>query len=194
MLRWVVLERADPALNGTGASLLKCLQCGFRWKSKRLYVGKLRDWKEEHRSGMTDQDILDRLLDGTLRVDLETAWVFSCSGRFTGKATDTWRELTPIYRQPEDRQCGYWFMEITRNGKKKKIARHRIVWMAANLQLVPDDCDVDHKRYGDGDGIDNLQLLTKVENRGKHNGRPWNRPAGDYSAEEFMDNLNWSSE
>jgi hypothetical protein len=158
MRRWVCLERGRT-------SKLKCLRCGWRWTSKRKYIYKLHDWKEESRSGLTDQDVLDRLLDGTLTIDLETSIVYSWVSN-ASKKTDNPKPLKPVVRQPKG--CGgpYRFVHITRRGKKKKISVHRLVWMASHQSLVPDGFDVDHIHgAAAGDGIRNLRLLPSAVNR-----------------------------
>lgn len=105
---------------------------------------------------MTDHDILERILDGSLVVDLES-----------GETTSNGRTLTVIHRTHKDgpQRGTYRFFEIWKAGKRKKIARHRLVWLAATRQLIPDGFDVDHRDDQDVDGISNLCLLPSSVNR-----------------------------
>lgn len=149
---WVRLE-----YNGKSAHL-KCLSCGWKWWSLRKYALKLRPHKEASYSGMTDEDILERLRNGSLRVDVHRATVDSVIENRSIK------RLRVINR--ESNGSSYNFVEIRHKGKKKKIALHRLVWMAHNDSLVPDGFDVDHIRgKAAGDGIGNLRLLKSSFNR-----------------------------
>lgn len=158
--RWVVIQRrARPQ-----SSQLKCLECGWKWWSTRNYIEKLTDHVEQSRSGMTDEDILARILDGTLTVLVNEARVFSFS-------RDTWNELRQAVRTSNG--STYRFVDICSNGKKKRVAVHRLVWMFAHRSIVPEGHDVDHiegKLRDNCDAIDNLQLLPSSLNRSK--GKP----------------------
>ena len=165
MRRWVVLHRAR-------VSKLQCNQCRWKWRSTCGYVRLLPNWKPEIRSGMKDRDILARLRDGSLTVNMHTAEVKSWVDN-SGKKTDKARVLKPVERQPEG--CGgpYRFVHISRRGKQKKIALHRLVWMAHTMRLIPKGYDVDHVRsasHGD-DGLSNLRLRLSAHNRAT-NGTP----------------------
>lgn len=155
---WVVLERRSAKQS----SRLKCLACGWKWWSFAGYVFDLRDHKEESRSGMTDEDILDRINDGTLTVLVNEARVFS----FT---KGSWHELSPVERTPPS-GTSYRFVEVCRHGRKKKVALHRLVWMFAHRSLVPEGYDVDHIEGKVRDTIDNLRLLESSANRSR--GKP----------------------
>lgn len=148
--RWVVLKRREKS------SHLKCLDCGWKWWSGCKYVADLPDHVEQSRSGMTDQDILDKINDGRLAVLPDEARVFSF-GR------NQWAELKVRHR--ESNGSTYSFVEVCANGKKKKVALHRLVWMFANRRLVPDGFDVDHIEGKVSDSIDNLRLLESSKNR-----------------------------
>lgn len=159
--RWVVIERRKPPKS----SRLKCLECGWRWWSTCRYVRELPDHEEASRSGMTDEDVLDRIASGTLTVLVDQARVFSFS---RGK----WHELRTVSRHSNGSE--YSFVEICHQGKKKKVALHRLVWMFANRQIVPDGYDVDHiegKLIDQPNAIDNLQLLESGRNRSR--GKPF---------------------
>jgi len=109
---------------------------------------------------MNDDDILTRILEGTLTVLINEARVFSFNRE--------WKELRVIDR--ESNGSSYKFVEICHSGKKKKIALHRLVWMFAHRCLVPEGYDVDHIEGKTSDSIDNLQLLESSSNRSK--GKP----------------------
>lgn len=159
--RWVVIERRKSPKS----SKLKCLECGWKWHSTCQYVSKLKDHVEKSFKGMTDQDILDRIVDGTLTVFTRTAEVWGFNG-------SSWSKLRVIDRE----SCGssYRFVEVCSKGKKKKIALHRLVWIAFHRQLVPESYDVDHIEGKDRefpDAIDNLRLLESRFNRSR--GKPF---------------------
>lgn len=155
MTRWVVLRRFD------GGGHLKCLDCGWKWKSKRKYVRLLPDWTEESRTGMTDADILRRLRAGNLRINPVTSAVES-------NMKGDWRTIKQIASQHgED---GYRFVSICYAGKKKKIAVHRLQWMAYTDALVPDGYDVHHKKSPPRPAekpncVSNLELRESMENQ-----------------------------
>lgn len=75
------------------------------------------------------------------------------------------RELNP---SPD--RSGRMFFRIYSDGKRRGIARARLVYIAKTLEGVPPGMDVDHID-GDNqhDDFVNLQLLTPAENRGKNN-------------------------
>lgn len=154
--RWVVIERRPLPKT----SKVKCLKCGWKWYSKCRYVSKLVDHVEDSRTGMTDLDILAKICNGKLAVMIKEARVFSFS--HVG-----WAELKVITR--ESNGSVYQFVEVSRAGKKKKIALHRLVWMYANRSLVPAGYDVDHiegKLVDNYNGISNLRLSPAKQNRG----------------------------
>jgi len=137
-------------------SKLKCLKCRWYWDSSRQYVDRIRDWTERSRKGLTDEDILARLIEGTLSVDIVKAEVYSGDRKLSVREAD--RGSRGRYR----------FVEICRNGKKKAIALHRIVWMAVTKRLIPDDKDIDHIRGSvAGDGISNLRCIPSSMNRSR---------------------------
>lgn len=111
-----------------------------------------------HKRGqLTDDDIFSLLVDQELRVCPITARVFKKN-----------RELKQIHRTHiRGPQKGtYRFVHVCRGNDRKKIAVHRLVWMADTLDTIPEDHDVDHifgSEYGDE--IWNLRLLESAENR-----------------------------
>lgn len=174
---WVILERREPPKS----CQFKCLTCGWKWWARRKYSEKCPDHVERSRSGLTDQDILDRINEGSLIVNTSIAVVDSlASGRTT--------RLRIINHRPAG-GSPYNFVEICRRGKKKKIALHRLVWMAANRRLVPDGFDVDHingKGVENADGIENLRLLESIANQTRGYVSPTAQlPFGDDEGDPF---------
>jgi hypothetical protein len=114
---------------------------------------------------MTDEHILMRLVDGTLQVCERGLSVQSWSKRHG------WVSLVIIeHRGDNGRGSKYRFVSVTFGGKKKKIAVHRLVWMAHNRQTVPTGFDVDHihgKSVEYPDGIHNLRLLDSLANQAR---------------------------
>lgn len=154
MARWVVLRRGQ-------ISQLKCLQCGWKWRSKCKYVAKLPDHVERSRVGMSDQDILNRLKAGTLKIEPETAQVWSYSELWG------WKLLKPQKNQHND---GYRFVDVCYAGKKKRIAVHRLQWMQHTLKLIPEGYDVHHKEAppwpeAKDNSLGNLELMESLENQ-----------------------------
>ncbi len=167
--RWVVIERRPSPRS----SRLKCLACGWKWYCTCNYVNNLEDHVEQSFKGMTDQDILDRIIDGTLTVFPTTAEVWSYSS-----VTKAFAKLRVIER--ESNGSTYRFVEIFKDNKKKKIALHRLVWIAFHRQLVPEGYDVDHiegKARELPDSIDNLQLLESRFKRSR--GKPFVSQSGE---------------
>lgn len=147
---WAVLRRGER-------SRLYCLVCRAEWNSGAKYVALLPDHKPRSRSGLTDSEILGRINNGSLAVDCQTATVYGAGGI----------PLRVIEREhPDGAQRGtYRFVSVCCRGKKKKVALHRLVWMAANRSTVPDGYDIDHVRSQTDDTIENLRLLKSSENR-----------------------------
>lgn len=98
---------------------------------------------------MTDEDILSRLMDGSLLVDPET-----CEVRSYG------RPVCILHR--ESRGSSYRFVRVAKDGMQRKIALHRLVWMAVNRRLVPDGHDIHHKDP-EADPLDASHNLEAVE-------------------------------
>jgi hypothetical protein len=110
---------------------------------------------------MTDQRILDRLVAGNLVVFTETSEVWSF-------VKSTWVKLKVIER--ESSSSTYRFVKVGCGTKQKKIALHRLVWIAFHRQLVPEGFDVDHvlgANVKHPDAISNLRLLPSSVNRSK---------------------------
>jgi hypothetical protein len=151
-LRWGCLQREGDK------SLLYCKQCRHEWWSKRAYVAQVEDWTKEIRSGLTDQDIMNRILAGTLLVTESGGKVVVESitpnrGKTVLKQIE--REVHPY--------TAYRFVQINAAGLQKKIAVHKLNWMFHNRTLVPEGFHVDHEN-GRGDVIGNLRLLPAAKN------------------------------
>lgn len=168
--RWVVLRRSSDA---NGSSKLYCLDCRGEWSSRAKYIILLPDHVKRIRSGMTDQDILDRILDGSLEVVIHTAKVFS-----NGKEL---KQTSKTHRDGPQRGT-YRFVEVAKDKLKKKIAVHRLVWMAAHKTTIPEGHDIDHRVSQDDDSIDNLRLLKSEVNRSLGSAKRFSsQPQGDDS-------------
>lgn len=160
--RWRRLSHCET----TGVFQLKCLECGRKWNTRRNYGFALDGHRERTRAGMTDQQILDRINDGTLIVCMlgRAVWSDSTVGGFGPRRKTSLR----IWERTKERGGTYRFTQICQAGQKKKISIHRLVWIAAHRQLVPEGFDVDHRKgrdVEDPDGIHNLRLLESGENR-----------------------------
>ncbi len=164
-LRWGCLKR------DANGSLLYCKDCRHEWLSVRKYAAAIPMWVKEVRSGMTDQDILDRIAAGSLRVREENGAVIVESDSHKG---------TAILKQTEHavhEYTSYRFVNVTSGGRKRKIAVHRLNWIFHN-GAVPDGLHVDHKN-GRGDVISNLQLLTPAVNCNTNGGPKFDPDQGE---------------
>lgn len=107
----------------------------------------------------TDQMFLDRLVAGTLLVDTAAATVWSVRD---GKAVQ-------LRQYPLGRHANYRSVCCYQDGHRKKVAVHRLVWMAANGRLIPGGYDVDHIDHNTtNNAIDNLQLRPSGNNQHPH--------------------------
>jgi len=118
----------------------------------------LKDHVERTRTSMTDADVLARMYAGTLVVLIETARVFSFH-------RGAWTESKVITRASSGSE--YQFVEVTYQGRKKKVALHRLVGMYSTRSLIPPRFEVDHiegKTVVNYNGIGNLRLLPSSVN------------------------------
>lgn len=152
IVRWVVLLENGKVF---------CKDCRCKWRSKAFYTRILPTWEHRDQSGVVDHDILQLILQDELYVDTNKPTVWK-----NGKV------LTIFSRTHKDgpQRGTYRFVQICCNGKKKKIALHRLVWMAHTKQLIPDGYHVDHVIDQNDDSIGNLQLLPYDENLAKARG------------------------
>ena len=105
---------------------------------------------------LTEQDILGLVLDGHLLVDVDRAVV--TTAKRPGHAMKT----RPCHR-------GYRHLRIQHAGRRRSIALHKLVWMAANRQLVPEGHIIHHGDKGKyAKGIDNLLLKDHCEHGWYH--------------------------
>ncbi len=61
-------------------------------------------------------------------------------------------------------------MEVTANNMKKKVALHRLSWMAYHCEVVPDGYDVNHKngkKLAFPDAAHNVEILPSPVNRSR---------------------------
>ena len=110
---------------------------------------------------MTDDLILQRLIDGNLRIHPETAVVESFSACYG------WHVLKS-YLDTHD--SGYAFVKISWKTRQKKIAVHRLQWMACHMRLVPAGFDVHHVKapprpLPKSNHIGNLELRESLINQ-----------------------------
>lgn len=153
--RWRLVE------GGTGkADRLYCLDCRQSWNTRARYAKIMRRHKVRKQSGLSDQDILHLLAVREIVVDCQAAKVFSNRRKEP-------REISQVVREHKEgaSRGTYRFVKICAYGKQKKIALHRLVWMAHTMQLVPDGHDIDHISNQGDDSIKNLRCITAAENR-----------------------------
>lgn len=108
---------------------------------------------------LTDANILVLILSGEIVVDVENGLA--------------WREDKGLLRRTKlkARSChrNYLHVYIYWKGKRKSIALHKLVWMAANRQLVPDGYHIDHGAEGKAvNGIHNLFPKLRQEHEWYH--------------------------
>lgn len=96
----------------------------------------------------TDAMILARLLDGSLTVDARD-----------GTAYSRGKEL----KQEYDMRERYKFVRIWFKGHRKKIAVHRLCWMAVNRACVPHGHNVHHKSKRWKNGYRDIELLSRAQ-------------------------------
>jgi len=120
---------------------------------KRISTTKRRRKPKRRYGPLTETDVLNMLLDGELVVNTATAEAF--------RAAQPDRLLTtrPCHR-------GYLHVRIYKDGRRRSVALHRLVWMAANRQCVPANHQIHHGKLGKlVNGIHNL-LLQHADEHG----------------------------
>ena len=144
-------------------SEVKCLACGGKWRTDAVYVEKLRNYRERKYRRMTDDQILQLIEEGHLKVNPITGVV-----RKHRKVCHEWTKQWVILKQDLDRN-GYPSVRIYWNGHRKGAMVHRLVYMAVRRKLIPDGYDVDHRDKNRANrSYRNLRLRTIATNRGKH--------------------------
>jgi len=114
----------------------------------------MRGWFHELEMDMPlwdDDDILRRLRMGLIRVDLDTLRV------------QVFQPYTRRYCTRKPRQNkGRWNYKFGHSRTKQRtIYRNKLIWMAANDQVVPDGMVVDHiDGNGENDHPSNLRLMS----------------------------------
>lgn len=159
-----------------------CIRRRIAWKTSstsftRTLAVKAKQWhvREEpvvrkYRQA-TDQIFLDRIADGTLRVDTKRARVWVRRGK-------RWQRLTINW----DSRERYQFVRVYQRGARKAIALHRLVWIAAHRRLVPAGCEIHHKRGRGKNGIEHLECLSHGEHLARTYGYPpsWDEVEPDF--------------
>lgn len=110
------------------------------------------------RERIADAELLEWLMDGTLSVNIQNAQV-----TFRG------RILKPTFVGRDDRNGTRYRIEIRHSGRKRSIVRARLVYMAGNLQTIPNGYEIHHQdedRYNDA--FANLVLLTEEDHKKIH--------------------------
>ncbi len=105
----------------------------------------------------TDQIVLDRLADGTLKVDTKEAVAF-----VRKRPDQEWRQLRTYSSGPREK---YERVRLYRNGARKSIQLHRLVWVAANRLAVPEGCEIHHRRARWRNGIDHIECVSVVRHK-----------------------------
>lgn len=109
---------------------------------------------------VTDKDILDRINEGSLEVDL--------LGRFVVSHTQNRGSTKLKIIERTSNGSTYKFVKINCKCTSKKIALHRLIWMSIERRIVPKGYDVHHKRGKNipfPDAYANLELMLKSKNR-----------------------------
>ena len=150
-------------------SEVKCRVCGGKWRTAATYVDKLPDYRERKYRKLIDEQILQLLRDGHLRVNPITGIVRK-QKRLAGGNHGYWLNQWIILKQDPDRN-GYPSVRIRWSGHRKGIMVHRLVYMAVRRKLIPDGYDVDHRDKNRANcSIRNLRLRTVHDNRGDQHG------------------------
>lgn len=80
----------------------------------------------------------------------------------------SFKSQKPI-KQRKSGNTKYWKVDLYKNGKRKSIAIHQLVWQSFHQRKVPHGYQIDHK---DGDRennqLTNLELLSTVDHQLKH--------------------------
>jgi hypothetical protein len=90
--------------------------------------------------------VLDRLANGTLRVDTARAIVW-----VRLRPRGRWRRL-PGY--DGGRTGAYVTIRLHANGARRGVMLHRLVWIAHHRKLIPEGCEIHHKDHHSLNGID----------------------------------------
>lgn len=128
---------------------------------------------------LSDEAILGRLRDGSLRVDLETAEVFA-----RRRYGERWGEWSTLVARPANPRPGrswekkrHLFVRIKKSVDgvvlRKNFPLHKLVWMAKHDRLVPPGHEVHHGEAGvEVNAWWNLDCITKEEHDRLHGRAP----------------------
>lgn len=145
------------------------------------FISFLKCWRPEMSSRKTpplsDEAILGRLLDGSLRVDVEAARVFSRKRTRWGALVA--REAELVVRTANPRPGRSWekkrhlfvALKASIGGvlHRKNMPLHKLVWMARHCRVVPAGCEIHHGEAGvEVNAWWNLDCLTKEEHDRLH--------------------------
>jgi len=115
-------------------------------------VSKLQDMVK-----LSDYDVLYLLETGIYRVNLETAEV---TGPL-GKVLKT--------RGEGNGSQDYQFVSLKAGQKQRKIALHKLVWMAGTMSVVPPNFEVHHRDEDTtSNGFRNLMAIHKIDHKKVH--------------------------
>ena len=115
----------------------------------------------------TDEIFLQRLQNGTLRVDLETGRVEGC---FHRGRMGPWLEVMPI---KGGRQKDRLFIRVCINGARKAISLPRLIWMAKTGELIPDGIEIDHEDHNRHNHHRENQRPREASENHRDNRDPW---------------------
>lgn len=164
---WVITQRKKAKILGkwetSPYSELKCRTCLRKWRSRAGYIDQLADYSERVYAKLAEEDILELILTGRIRADLNTGEIYK-EHRHVRKWTGRWVKLV----QTPDKNCGYLFVDIKNDKGRRWISVGRLVWMCKHKELIPFGYDIDHRntKHTDNRG-DNLKLTESAKNRGR---------------------------
>lgn len=122
---------------------------------------------------LTEAEILERILDGSLLLCFDTLRVFSfVYGANKGRVAT--RKPRTIRIRFSGRTTQYPFVRIKYKGKRRNIGLHRLAWMQHTLKPIPAECQIHHGP----EGVEcwhprNLECLTPEEHRERHANEPY---------------------
>lgn len=103
---------------------------------------------------MTKRDLLALVKKGPYHIDTESGLVFNAKGH-------------QLATYPND--DGHLFVRVYWNGKRKAIAVHRLVWMAATGCTIPEKFEVHHRDADpENNAFYNLMCVHEMDHRKFH--------------------------
>jgi hypothetical protein len=164
---WVVTQRNKSQILGKWTaspySELKCRICRRKWRSKASHVVQLADYAERVYAKLADEDLLDLILTGRIKADLNTGEIYKERRR-----NRVWTGKSIKLKQTPDKNDGYLFVDIKHNNGRRWISVSRLVWMCKHKELIPFGYDIDHRNtiFTDNRG-NNLRLAESAKNQGR---------------------------